>query len=382
MKSQGLATHAPGSETTQPEAESEWGPGRGPPGGPVHVPACSCVPACSRVRVVRVCVFARARVHVCLHVCACVCVFACACGARACARVCMWRACACAHVCVCSRVRVARVRVVPARTRAPPRTLHGHPAGASEAREPSAGGVHAGAFPLRRQKQPPHAASTQPWLARVGGRSARPVPAGLTLESHTHPAGLDVAGQRWDVPEVRHSHRRAHPTPTGAGGRTPLRHGGHVGGDGLRTPGSGPQGLWKRGLHDTAARHVRHSRLTLDAQPLALPGGLMDHSAARVLAAGALGRPALPAPPRERRQPCPGRLGASESLPLGLQDEAPRGDDLTMAGGRLERTPEAPRHGHGCGASLAQFQKLPKPAEPCPTVVGGSPRDLCSSRAG
>lgn len=105
-----------------------------------------------------------------------------------------------------------------------------------------------------------------------------------------------MAGQRWDLPEVRHSHRRAHPTPTGAGGRAPLRHGGHVGGDGLRTPGSGPQGLWKRGLHDTAARHVRHSRLTLDAQPLALPGGLMDHSAARVLAAGALGRPALPGP--------------------------------------------------------------------------------------
>lgn len=296
MKSQGLATHAPGSETTQPEAESEWGPGRGPPGGPVHVPACSCVPACSRARV-RVCVwcvcvcsrvrvFACSRVPACLRVCACV-------------RVCVWCACSCVHVAcvrVCSCVRVARVRVVRARTRAPPRTLHGHPAGASEAREPSAGGVHAGAFPLRRQKQPPHAASTQPWLARVGGRSARPVPAGLTPESHTHPAGLDVAGQRWDLPEVRHSHRRAHPTPTGAGGRTPLRHGGHVGGDGLRTPGSGPQGLWKRGLHDTAARHVRHSRLTLDAQPLALPGGLMDHSAARVLAAGALGRPALPGP--------------------------------------------------------------------------------------
>lgn len=318
MKSQGLATHAPGSETTQPEAESEWGPGRGPPGdrcmcprvhvclrvrvcvwcvcvcSRVRVFACSRVPACLRVcACVRVCVWCAcvcSRVRVCLHVCACVRVFACV----RCACVCSCVHVACVRVCSC--VRVARVRVVRARTRALPRTLHGHPAGASEAREPSAGGVHAGAFPLRRQKQPPHAASTQPWLARVGGRSARPVPAGLTPESHTHPAGLDVAGQRWDLPEVRHSHRRAHPTPTGAGGRTPLRHGGHVGGDGLRTPGSGPQGLWKRGLHDTAARHVRHSRLTLDAQPLALPGGLMDHSAARVLAAGALGRPALPGP--------------------------------------------------------------------------------------
>lgn len=49
-----------------------------------------------------------------------------------------------------------------------------------------------------------------------------------------------------------------------------MQHSGHVDADGLRTLGSGQQGLWKSDLHDTAAQHARPLCLTFDTQTLAL----------------------------------------------------------------------------------------------------------------
>lgn len=139
-KSQGLATHAPRSETTRPEAE-RVGAGRGPPGGD----ECACT---------------RQRVRV-----------------------------ACAHLCARASVHAPVSR---------PSALHRHPTGASEARA-LAGGVPAAVFPLRKQKQPPPTASRTP----AGPGSGDSLPSRSQWGSCWRVTLIqrDVAGPPWDLSE-------------------------------------------------------------------------------------------------------------------------------------------------------------------------------------